>query len=152
MFQPAEMANPEQQGLKRFMGCEHRSTLHLPKWLIQNNKDWNPRSPDPCRTGWPAEMANPEQQGLKPKAKSLDELREMSKWLIQYNKDWNPRSPDPCRTGWPAEMANPEVIIHLPPLEKGGWRGISHQRRDSNPPSPPFAKGLSLPKTWQLTC
>ena len=33
------------------------------------------------------------------------------------------------------------LIIHLPPLQKGGRGGISHQRQIQIPPNPPLLKG-----------
>ena len=84
------MANPEQQGLKPRHTGESEDMAREPKWLIQNNKDWNKvgkKSFTPCLR---AEMANPEQQGLKPKDPDMTgETMKVPKWLIQNNKDWN---------------------------------------------------------------
>ena len=59
------MANPEQQGLKRGSTEWRTESRRKPKWLIQNNKDWNPFHHLSDRAAPAAEMANPEQQGLK---------------------------------------------------------------------------------------
>ena len=109
------MANPEQQGLKPKTRVRGRCDQTEPKWLIQNNKDWNlqinktgrKKMGEPkwliqnnkdwnliqrlfllCRVF--AEMANPEQQGLKQTTSPLPSLVVLlPKWLIQNNKDWN---------------------------------------------------------------
>ena len=62
----------------------------LPKWLIQNNKDWNKKPTWTNSTPFRAEMANPEQQGLKRQLANSDGAAQKApKWLIQNNKDWN---------------------------------------------------------------
>ena len=83
----AEMANPEQQGLKQ------KET-----WIARWPGDAEMANPEQqglklhitflsC-VGLLAEMANPEQQGLKPMTPSLNSgCPDVPKWLIQNNKD-----------------------------------------------------------------
>ena len=62
----------------------------MPKWLIQNNKDWNLSADASVESAGTAEMANPEQQGLKHEESMIEDIGEyLPKWLIQNNKDWN---------------------------------------------------------------